>query len=212
MPNLQKIHKVMQADFGKPLPFLFQKSRHLTKAADHSVSITRGIQSMSQSPVILEEYDFSWPSKFEEEKGRLMAIAGDWYFGGIEHVGSTAVPGMVAKPVIDVMFGVKSLENSRPAIEVLVANGYEYSPYKAEVMHWFCRPSHVFRTYHLHLIPFESPLWIERLQFRDLLRSDGNVASQYANLKRELAVVYKEDREAYTEKKWPFIEQALKSA
>jgi GrpB-like predicted nucleotidyltransferase (UPF0157 family) len=167
---------------------------------------------MSRAPVILEEYDSSWPSKFEDEKGHLMSIAGEWNFGGIEHVGSTAVPGMAAKPVIDVMFGVMPLEESRPAIEVLVANGYEYWPYKTEVMHWFCKPSDAFRTHHLHLIPFERPLWIERIQFRDLLRSDDNVASQYANLKRELAVVYKEDREAYTEKKWPFIEQALKSA
>jgi len=167
---------------------------------------------MIRAPVILEEYDFSWTSKFEEEKSHLMAIAGEWYFGSIEHVGSTAVPGMVAKPVIDVMFGVKSLEESKPAIEVLVADGYEYWPYKIEVMHWFCKPSDAFRTHHLHLIPFESPLWKERIQFRDLLRSDANVASQYANLKRELAAAYKEDREAYTEKKWPFIRQALQSA
>jgi GrpB-like predicted nucleotidyltransferase (UPF0157 family) len=165
---------------------------------------------MSGATVILEEYDSSWPSKFEDEKRYLMAIAGEWFFGAIEHVGSTAVPGMVAKPVIDVMFGVKSLEVSRPAIEVLVASGYKYWPYKTEVMHWFCKPSDAFRTHHLHLIPFESPLWIERIQFRDLLCSDDNLASQYANLKHELAVAYKEDREAYTEKKWPFIQQALK--
>lgn len=167
--------------------------------------------SMNQASVILEEYDSSWPSKFEEEKNHLIAIAGEWHFGSIEHVGSTAVPGMVAKPVIDVMFGVKSLEESKPSIEVLVSHGYEYSPYKTEVMHWFCKPSHAFRTHHLHLIPFESPLWKERIQFRDLLRSDDKVASQYANLKRELAATYKEDREAYTEKKWPFIQQVLQS-
>ena len=166
---------------------------------------------MSQASVILEEYDSSWPSKFEEEKNELIVIAGEWYFGSIEHVGSTAVPGMVAKPVIDVMFGVKSLEGSKPAIEVLVSNGYEYSPYKTEVMHWFCKPSHDYRTHHLHLIPFESPLWKERIQFRDLLRSDDKVASQYANLKRELAATCKEDREAYTEKKWPFIQKVLRS-
>ncbi len=62
---------------------------------------------MSSAPVILEEYDLSWPSKFEKEKGHLMALTGEWNYGGIEHVGSTSVPGMVAKPVIDVMFGVR---------------------------------------------------------------------------------------------------------
>lgn len=176
------------------------------------VSMTKVDPSMSQASVILEEYDSSWPSKYEEEKNHLIAIAGEWHFGSIEHVGSTAVPGMVAKPVIDVMFGVKSLEESKPAIEVLVSDGYEYWPYKTEVMHWFCKPSDAFRTHHLHLIPFESPLWKERIQFRDLLRSDDKLASQYANLKRELAATYKEDREAYTEKKWLFIQQVLQSA
>ena len=164
---------------------------------------------MSRAPVILEEYDSSWPSRFEEEKSHLLSIAGDWNYGSIEHVGSTAVPNMLAKPVIDVMFGVKTLEESKPAIEILVANGYEYWPYKADVMHWFCKPSDAFRTHHLHLIPFQSPLWKERIRFRNLLRSDNTIASQYETLKRDLAAKYKEDRELYTEKKASFIRQAL---
>ena len=95
---------------------------------------------MSQAPVILEEYDQSWPTRFEEERNLLMGVAAEWCYGGIEHIGSTAVPGMVAKPVIDIMFGVKSLEESKPAIEVVKENGYEYWPYNAEIMHWFCKP------------------------------------------------------------------------
>ena len=164
---------------------------------------------MKIASVILEEYDSSWPEKFEKEKEHLMSIIDSWNYGSIEHVGSTAVLGMVAKPVIDIMFGVKSLESSKPAIEVLIEDGYEYSPYKTEVMHWFCKPSDAFRTHHLHLIPFESPLWQERIIFRDLLRSDKSVFYQYAKLKRDLANFHKEDREAYTEKKWPFIQRAL---
>ena len=167
---------------------------------------------MTSAPVILEEYDLSWPSKFEDEKDHLMAIVGEWYYGSIEHVGSTSVPGMIAKPIIDVMFGVKSLEESKPAIEVLVQHGYDYWPYKEDVMHWFCKPSDTFRTHHLHLIPFESPLWLERIKFRNLLRSNKQMAIEYANLKQELATLYKEDREAYTEKKWPFVQQALQSS
>jgi GrpB-like predicted nucleotidyltransferase (UPF0157 family) len=167
---------------------------------------------MSQAPVVLVEYDSSWPSKFEEEKKLLLTIAGDWFYGSVEHVGSTAIPGMVAKPVIDVMFGVKSLEESKPAIEALVESGYNYWPYKSEVMHWFCKPSDAFRTHHLQLIPFESPLWHERIKFRDFLRSNHNVATEYANLKKELATTYREDRETYTEKKWPFIKEVLERA
>ncbi len=164
---------------------------------------------MKRASVILEEYDSSWPAKFEMEKSYLMSVAGEWNFGSVEHVGSTAVPGMVAKPVIDVMFGVKTLYESKPAIEVLIKNGYEYWPYKTEVMHWFCKASDAFRTHHLHLIPYESPLWRERIKFRELLRSNEVIAAQYANLKRELAASHKEDREAYTEKKWSFIQRAL---
>ena len=166
---------------------------------------------MSRALVILEEYDNSWPAKFEVEKAYLLSIVGKWNYGSIEHVGSTAVPGLVAKPIIDVMFGVKTLEESKPAIRVLVKHGYEYWPYKADVMHWFCKPSDAFRTHHLHLIPFESPLWRERIKFRDLLRSNNGLANEYANLKRILATKHKEDREAYTAKKWPFIQHALLS-
>lgn len=164
---------------------------------------------MSQAPVILEEYDPSWILKFEKEKSHLLAIAKEWYHGGIEHVGSTSVPGMVAKPVIDIMFGVKSLKESKSAINVFVENGYEYWPYKDDVMHWFCKPSDAFRTHHLHVIPFESPLWKERIKFRELLRSNKQVATRYANLKRKLAAQYKNDRETYTEKKWPFVCEVL---
>lgn len=164
---------------------------------------------MKPAPIILEEYDSSWCTKYEKEKEHLLGVIAAWNYGGIEHVGSTAVPGMVAKPVIDIMFGVKSLEYSKPAIDVLVEHGYEYWPYKAEVMHWFCKPSDAFRTHHLYLVPFESPLWQERIKFRELLRSNKMVANQYAKLKRDLAASYKDDREVYSEKKGHFIQQVL---
>ena len=164
---------------------------------------------MSRAPVVLEEYNPNWAEKYEEEKEFLMGIIGTWFHGRIEHVGSTAVEGMVAKPVIDIMFGVKTLEVSRPAIEVLTKNGYEYWPYKEDVMHWFCKPSDAYRTHHLHLIPYGSLLWNERIKFRDILRKKGPEFSQYANLKRELASKYTNDRETYTEEKWPFIKGVL---
>jgi len=129
--------------------------------------------------------------------------------GGIEHVGSTAVEGMMAKPVIDIMFGVKTLAESTPAINALVNGGYTYWPYKPDVMHWFCKPSDAFRTYHLYLVPFESNLWNQRIKFRDVLRSNKKVAHDYAQLTQELAGRYKEDREQYTQQKWPFIQQVL---
>lgn len=164
---------------------------------------------MKRAPVTLSEYDPEWPRRFEEEKQFLLGVAGAYLQGSIEHVGSTAVPGLVSKPVIDVMFGVKSLSESAPAIDIITAARYEYSPYKTDVMHWFCKPSDAHRTHHLHLIPHESALWNERIRFRDLLRSDIRLAEEYAALKRELAIRYKDDRETYTQEKWPFIQRAL---
>src|SRR5262249_40228433 len=142
----------------------------------------------------------------------LAAAIGQWLCGPIEHVGSTAVPGVAAKPVIDIMAGVESLERSRPALVVVERLHYCYAPYRADVMHWFCKPSPAFRTHHLHLVPFGSRLWIERLAFRDYLRAHGAVAQEYAELKRRLAEAHRFDREAYTEAKTPFVERIVRDA
>jgi GrpB-like predicted nucleotidyltransferase (UPF0157 family) len=160
---------------------------------------------MDEESVTLSEYNPQWPVMFEQEKAFLNNLLGKWVIGSIEHVGSTAMPGMVAKPIIDIMVGVQSLEASRSAIEVLSNNGYCFYPYKADVMHWFCKPSPHKRTHHLHLIPFESPLWHERITFRDHLRANPLAASDYAALKTHLAQQHNNDRELYTQKKWPFI-------
>ncbi|ESA34314.1 glutamate-rich protein [Leptolyngbya sp. Heron Island J] len=165
---------------------------------------------MASAPVELSAYHSEWPIKFEAEKTRLITNIGQWLWGSVEHVGSTAVPGLLAKPVIDIMFGVQSLQDSRPAIDVLVNHGYQYFPYKKEVMHWFCKPSDEFRTHHLHLIPYKSQLWQDRIRFRDLLRANQKIANDYAILKQSLAASYRYDREAYTQAKGPFIQQTLK--
>jgi len=167
---------------------------------------------MKQASVQLSEYNPEWPSQFDDEKEFLMGILDQWFYGSVEHIGSTSVPGLVAKPVIDIMFGVNSLNESRPAINVLVKNGYEYFPYKKDVMHWFCKPSDAFRTHHLHLIPYRSPLWQERIKFREILCSNQLIANEYSALKKELAARLREDREAYTEEKWPFIQRVLERA
>ena len=164
---------------------------------------------MTQAQIELSSYHPRWPVAFEMERIALQEIAEEWLNGSIEHVGSTAVPGLAAKPVIDMMFGVRSLQESKPAIDVLVDYGYVFYPYKKEVMHWFCKPSDEYRTHHLHLIPYQSPLWKERIMFRDLLRSDNNVFREYENLKKGLAEKYRFDRESYTVDKWPFIKRVL---
>ena len=162
-----------------------------------------------QAAIHLVEYSPEWPKMFEVEKGNLICLLGGYLEGGIEHIGSTSVQGLIAKPVIDIMFGVVSLDASRGAIELLTRAGYQYSAYKGDIMHWFCKPSFEHRTHHLHLVPFESPLWSERLCFRDRLRSSEVLKQEYSSLKRELARRYQNEREAYTDEKWPFIESEL---
>ena len=162
-----------------------------------------------EAPVLLVDYDPAWPAAFESERGRLANVLGEWLTGPIEHIGSTAVPGLRAKPVLDIMAGVESLMASRAAIPAVSRLDYVHFPYRADVMHWFCKPSPAHRTHHLHLVPFGSPLWKERLQFRDALRNDPALAAEYAALKTRLADRYRDDREAYTDAKSAFISRAL---
>jgi len=162
-------------------------------------------------PVHIAPYDSEWPRRFEEERNALSKSIGTWLVGPIEHVGSTAVPGLAAKPIIDIMAPVRDLESSKPALEALAGLGYCYFPYRKDIMHWLCKPSNGFRTHHLHLVPLGSALWIDRLAFRDALRRDSALAAEYQDLKRELAERYRYDREAYTDAKGPFVERVLES-
>ena len=162
-----------------------------------------------QPPIIIEPYSPSWPMSFETERQLLLPLLAPWLAGPIEHIGSTAVLGLSAKPVIDIMGAVRDLSSSKPAIEALLPLSYCYFEYKAEVMHWFCKPSDFERTHHLHLVPFESDLWYERLAFRDYLRNDDTTRWAYMELKLKLATEFRDDREAYTDAKTEFIESVL---
>lgn len=167
---------------------------------------------VASAPIEIVPYDGCWLARFADEREALVKVLQPWLCGPIEHVGSTAVPGLAAKPVIDIMAAVETLEASRAAIARLEAFGYCYAPYKAEVMHWFCKPSPALRTHHLHLVPLHSALWVERLRFRDALRADTELARAYAELKLELAARFGHDREAYTQAKAPFIQAVLAAA
>lgn len=158
-----------------------------------------------EAPVEIEPYDPAWPGLFEQERRTLLETIGRWLAGPVEHIGSTAVPGLAAKPVIDIMAGVASLDASRPAIAALVSAGYCHFPYRPDKEHWFCKPSPAFRTHHLHLVPLDSPQWAGALAFRDYLRGHPETAAEYQALKTRLAREFRLDREAYTAAKGPFI-------
>src|SRR5688572_20348770 len=103
------------------------------------------LMTSPEAPIEIVSYDPVWPTRFEEEATLLRRQLAPWLVGPIEHIGSTAVPGLAAKPVIDLMAGVQALETSRPAIAAATAIGYCYWPYQADAEHWFCKPSPTFR-------------------------------------------------------------------
>lgn len=167
---------------------------------------------MQEEAVHIVSYDRSWPEKFESEKQLIEKTIGPWITGGVNHVGSTAVPGLSAKPIIDIMVGVKSLEESRPCIGKLAKIEYRYYPYRTQYMHWFVKPSPEHRTHHLHLIPTSHPQYKARLAFRDYLRTHPQDRLRYEQLKAELAKKFRDDREAYTDAKTQFVKSIIAKA
>jgi GrpB-like predicted nucleotidyltransferase (UPF0157 family) len=158
------------------------------------------------------DYEPAWPSRFAAERDALAPTLRPWLAGEIEHVGSTAVVGLCAKPVIDILVPIHDLAASRPAVAALEQHhGYLYWPYRADEMHWLCKPAPDVRTHHAHLIPVTSRVYRERLAFRDALRADPALRERYGELKRRLAREHAGDREAYTEAKAPFIAGVLQS-
>jgi GrpB-like predicted nucleotidyltransferase (UPF0157 family) len=159
--------------------------------------------------ILLTPYQPQWPERFERERSALSEAIGPWVVGGIHHVGSTAVPGLTAKPIIDILVGVADLESSRGTMERLADIEYLYAPYLDDRMHWFCKPHPARRTHHLHLVPVDSNRYLEELAFRDSLRADPGLAGEYSTLKQRLAQLFRNDRTAYTKAKSDFIGAAL---
>jgi GrpB-like predicted nucleotidyltransferase (UPF0157 family) len=168
-----------------------------------------GIAMTESEPIKIVAYDPEWSARFEAERSALAGAIGDFAMEGIHHVGSTAVPGLDAKPIIDILVGVESLDASRPAFDPLARLGYMYAPYLAGEMHWFCKPNPSRRTHHLHLVPVSGQRYRDELDFRDRLRANPDLTQRYADLKRSLARRFEHDRESYTQAKALFISEAL---
>jgi GrpB-like predicted nucleotidyltransferase (UPF0157 family) len=151
----------------------------------------------------------------EIERARLVEILQPRLAGGIEHVGSTSVPGLAAKPIIDLMALVADLDTVvDEAGERLWAAGWHYVPPDLDGRRWrrfFVKPdpSGQHRYAHLHLIGVGHPRWEQQIAFRDALRRDDDLARRYGDLKRGLAAEHPEDREAYGAAKAAFIREAL---
>ena len=145
----------------------------------------------------------------------LDVLLAPWLVGNVEHVGSTAVPGLDAKPVLDLQAPVADLACAVEVAETLAPHGWNDVPPELDGRQWRRFLVHVTedrRTRHLHLLASGSPRWREQLAFRDALRTDTTLATRHSQLKRALAAEHPDDREAYTEGKADLVRAVLHQA
>jgi GrpB-like predicted nucleotidyltransferase (UPF0157 family) len=169
--------------------------------------------------VAIVPYNPRWPERFEQERLHLLSCLPPDVIGRIEHFGSTAVPGLPAKPIVDILVEVASLDETRQRIApILESQGYDYfwrpswgddtPPFYA----WFIkRDRKGNRTHHIHMVESDFEHW-DRLLFRDYLIEHAEVAVEYSNLKMSLSGTHHNDRVAYTQGKSEFVRRVTAAA
>jgi GrpB-like predicted nucleotidyltransferase (UPF0157 family) len=167
---------------------------------------------LQRGTVKLVPHSPEWKSLFAEEERVLRASIGTFVMD-IQHVGSTAVPGLEAKPIIDIAVAVQRLEDVEKCIEPLECLGYEYRADEGHPRRFvFAKGDPSRRTHYVHMVEWNSDSWKRLLRFRDYLCQHKEAAREYANLKRELARKSQGNRDLYTPGKAEFIESVLTRA
>ena len=163
-----------------------------------------------EDPVIVVDYNANWSNQYEQEKQRILLALGDTVTN-IQHIGSTSVPGLAAKPVIDMLLGLKQIPPLPEQISNLEALGYSYyGEFGIPGRHYFCKGMP--RTHQIHAVLTDGEFWERHILFRDFLRNNPEAAQRYETLKRKLAQEFECDRTSYTNSKTPLIEQLLLEA
>ena len=157
-------------------------------------------------------YSELWKKAFEDEEKILWNVIGEWVID-IQHIGSTSIPGLASKPIIDIAAFVESLIIGEECIEPLEQVGYEYR-HDAGVpgRHFFAKGSKDNRTHFLHIEEINGELWKNHILFRDYLRKHKEAVIEYEELKIKLAKKYENDRDTYTTEKDGFIKRILAMA
>jgi GrpB-like predicted nucleotidyltransferase (UPF0157 family) len=164
--------------------------------------------------VVIAPYNSAWPDFYDAERAALQRGTGD-LFDAVEHIGSTAVPGLAAKPIIDIAATVSNLDQVTGYLAPLHALGYLYVPeYEAVVpkRRYFRKGLPCACTCHLHIYPVGYAQWDRHIRFRDYLRAHPVTAQAYSELKQYLAVEHRWDRHAYTEAKTAFVRAVERAA
>ena len=158
----------------------------------------------------LVPYDHAWPVRFAREAARVRAAVGARALA-VEHVGSTAVPGLAGKPVLDVAVAVAHVADADACVAPLEALGYVHrGPYGDDPRRrYYVRDENERRVGQLHLYILPAAAWDEKLAFRDALRADPALAAAYAAEKWRVAEAVRWDKGAYATAKGPFVEQVL---
>jgi GrpB-like predicted nucleotidyltransferase (UPF0157 family) len=182
-------------------------------------SLEQRIARVLEEEIKIVPHDPAWPELFRQEKEHLLASLPRKLVRRIEHFGSTAVPGLAAKPIVDMLVEVTDLGETRIRIvPVLEAQGYDYfwrpthgddvPPFYA----WFIKrdPQTRARTHHIHMVERNFQQHWDQLLFRDYLIQHADVAREYERLKLGLAMKYKHDRLAYTNGKGAFIADVMR--
>ena len=160
--------------------------------------------------IYIAPYDPQWPAEYAAEEARILEVCRGLPIR-LEHVGSTAVPGLDAKPVIDILAGCPPRASRAEYVAALRQMGYEHKgAFGIPGRNYFRRGSP--RSHHVHMVSWSSAFWQRQLAFRDALRQDPSVRQQYATLKRDLARLFADDVERYASAKGPFIASVLRKA
>lgn len=160
--------------------------------------------------VLVVPYDPLWQTAFDIEKERILEAYSDFSVE-VEHVGSTAVPGLCAKPILDIMIGIPSDKDGVRLAPFLEELGYFYKGENGiSGRHYFTLGSP--RTHHIHMVEKEGEIWKKHLLFRDYLRNHQEDRDEYAALKQSLSETFPTDRLQYTESKNELIQSILEKA
>jgi len=179
-------------------------------------------------PVVIADYDPRWSERFERERALILRACGERAFVAVEHIGSTAVPGLAAKPIIDIMPGLRSIDDAPPLIPRLQSIGYEYVPEFERPnefdegmpsRRYFRKDEQRARAFDVHMVEVGSDFWRDQIVFRGYLRDHPDVAAAYARLKRDLAADFNATLTAtsnanrgYTDRKTGFVLNVLAKA
>ncbi|MDG4831421.1 GrpB family protein [Solwaraspora sp. WMMD1047] len=170
-----------------------------------------GVDGRRRDPIEIVDYDSDWPTAFERQRTRVEAALGPWLAGPVEHIGSTSVPGLAAKPIIDMLARVPDYRGGDFG-SAMSGIGWSHAPEPGDeaARKWsFCFPDIGWRTHHLHIVEADAENWRSLLRFRDHLRENPADAAEYGRLKRLLAAADAQDRPRYRAAKAPFIEGLL---